>query len=171
MDSLTQIVLGASVGEAVLGRKVGNKALLYGAIAGTIPDLDVFASYFTDTVTALSMHRGFTHSILFALLWALVFVFAIGRKNKLLWGFTIFLSTLSHGIFDAMTTGGRGVGFFIPFNNERFFFPFRMIKVSPISISDFFSEWGMSVIFSEIKYLGIPCILILVFLYFKRKYK
>ena len=41
MDSLTQIVLGAAVGEATLGRKVGNKALLWGAIAGTIPDLDV----------------------------------------------------------------------------------------------------------------------------------
>lgn len=50
MDSLTQIVLGAAVGEAVLGKKVGNKAMLYGAIAGTIPDLDTFASYFVDTV-------------------------------------------------------------------------------------------------------------------------
>jgi inner membrane protein len=41
MDSLTQIVLGASVGEAVAGKKIGNKAMLWGAIAGTIPDLDV----------------------------------------------------------------------------------------------------------------------------------
>ena len=46
MDSLTQIVLGAAVGEAVLGKKVGNKAMLYGAIAGTIPDLDVITRYF-----------------------------------------------------------------------------------------------------------------------------
>ena len=38
MDSVTQIVLGAAVGELVLGRKVGNKAILWGAIAGTIPD-------------------------------------------------------------------------------------------------------------------------------------
>ncbi|MGB5360641.1 MAG: metal-dependent hydrolase, partial [Eudoraea sp.] len=51
MDSLTQIVLGASVGEVVLGKKVGNKAMLYGAIAGTIPDLDVLSRYFVDTVT------------------------------------------------------------------------------------------------------------------------
>ena len=68
MDSLTQIVLGASVGEVVLGRKVGNKAMLYGAIAGTIPDLDVIASNFTDTITANEIHRGFTHSIFFALI-------------------------------------------------------------------------------------------------------
>ena len=42
MDSVTQIALGAAVGEAVLGRKIGNRAMLWGAIAGTLPDLDVF---------------------------------------------------------------------------------------------------------------------------------
>ena len=65
MDSLTQIVLGAAVGELVLGRKVGNKAMIYGAVAGTIPDLDVFIGNFYDTVTALEIHRGFSHSIVF----------------------------------------------------------------------------------------------------------
>ncbi|HAB26726.1 MAG TPA: metal-dependent hydrolase, partial [Xanthomarina gelatinilytica] len=73
MDSLTQIVLGAAVGEAVLGKKVGNKAMLYGAIAGTIPDLDILASYVTDTVTALEIHRGFTHSIFFSVFFAPIF--------------------------------------------------------------------------------------------------
>ena len=42
MDSVTQLVLGAAVGEAALGRRVGNRAILWGAIAGTLPDLDVF---------------------------------------------------------------------------------------------------------------------------------
>jgi len=41
MDSITQIVLGAAVGDAVLGKKIGNRAMVWGAIAGTIPDLDV----------------------------------------------------------------------------------------------------------------------------------
>ena len=75
MDSLTQIILGAAVGEVVLGKKIGNKAMLYGAIAGTIPDLDVLASFFTDTVSALEIHRGFTHSIFFSVLFAPVFFF------------------------------------------------------------------------------------------------
>ncbi|MGC1204299.1 MAG: metal-dependent hydrolase [Flavobacteriaceae bacterium] len=113
-------------------------------------------------------HRGFTHSILFALLWALVLMFAFGKKHRLTWFLVIFLSTLSHGVLDAMTSGGRGVGFLIPFNNIRFFFPFREIKVSPIGIDKFFSSWGFRVILSEIKYIIIPCILILVFLYFKK---
>ena len=64
MDSLTQIVLGAAVGEVVLGRKVGNKAMLWGAIAGTIPDLDVYQSLFFDSLTTNELHRGFSHSIL-----------------------------------------------------------------------------------------------------------
>lgn len=66
MDSLTQIVLGAAVGEVILGKKIGNKALFFGAIAGTIPDLDVFIGVFKETIS----HRGFTHSFLFAFLMA-----------------------------------------------------------------------------------------------------
>ena len=64
MDSLTQIVLGASVAEATLGKKIGNKAILYGAIAGTIPDLDIILKFFVDDLSATEMHRGFSHSLL-----------------------------------------------------------------------------------------------------------
>ncbi len=70
MDSLTQIVLGAAVGELILGKKVGNKAILWGAIAGTIPDLDVLNRYFFDDLRANELHRGITHSILFSLVMA-----------------------------------------------------------------------------------------------------
>lgn len=68
MDSLTQIVLGAACGEVVAGKKIGNRAMLWGAVGGTIPDLDVFATFFTDEITATSFHRGFMHSFLFAAL-------------------------------------------------------------------------------------------------------
>lgn len=68
MDSLSQIVLGASVAEAVLGKKIGNKALLWGAIAGTIPDLDVISNWWLSEFDAMSSHRGFTHSILFCII-------------------------------------------------------------------------------------------------------
>jgi inner membrane protein len=67
MDSITQITLGAAVGEVVLGRKAGNRAMLWGAIAGTIPDLDVFANAVTDEISALAYHRAFTHSLTFAI--------------------------------------------------------------------------------------------------------
>lgn len=110
MDSLTQIVLGAAVGEAVLGRKVGNKAILYGAIAGTIPDLDIFASHFTDTVSALAIHRGFTHSIVFSVLFAPVFGWLVSRYEKYKefksWSWLFFWALITHPILDAYTTWG-----------------------------------------------------------------
>lgn len=76
MDSLTQIVLGAACGEAVAGKKLGNRAMLWGALGGTIPDLDVFASFFTDEIASTSFHRGFMHSFLFAALapWVLAWM-------------------------------------------------------------------------------------------------
>ncbi len=113
MDSLTQIVLGAAVGEAVLGKKVGNKAMLYGAIAGTIPDLDIISSYFTDTVTAISIHRGFTHSIVFAVLFAFIFGWIVSKyemyKNFKGWFWLFFWAFLTHSILDAHTTWGTQV--------------------------------------------------------------
>ncbi|WP_233900159.1 metal-dependent hydrolase [Tenacibaculum piscium] len=118
MDSLTQIILGAAVGEAVLGRKIGNKAMFYGAIAGTIPDLDVLASFFTDKVTALYIHRGFTHSIIFSVLFAPIFAWIVTRyekyKNFKNWTWLFFLAFVTHPILDAHTTWGTQL--FWPFD-------------------------------------------------------
>jgi len=84
MDSLTQIVLGAAVGEVVLGKKVGNKAMLWGAIAGTIPDLDVYQSLFFDSLRANELHRGFSHSILFSIIFAPILAWLLVKKEKIL---------------------------------------------------------------------------------------
>lgn len=82
MDSLTQIVLGAAVGEAVLGKKVGNRAMLWGAIAGTIPDLDVFIKLFTDELTSTELHRGISHSLFFSLLMAPILAWLVHKREK-----------------------------------------------------------------------------------------
>lgn len=122
MDSLTQIVLGAAVGEAVLGKKVGNKAILWGAIAGTIPDLDVLAKLFYDNVTANEIHRGFSHSILFSLLFAPIFgwlIFQLYKKKEAsFWGWTqlMFWGFFTHPLLDAHTTWGTQ--FFWPLANK-----------------------------------------------------
>lgn len=112
MDSLTQIVLGAAVGEAVLGRKVGNKAILWGAIAGTIPDLDVLTKLFFDSVTSNEMHRGFSHSIVFSLVFAPIFgwlIFKLYKGKESNWkGWTklMFWGFVTHPLLDAHTTWG-----------------------------------------------------------------
>ncbi|MHA7057516.1 metal-dependent hydrolase [Aquimarina sp. M1] len=112
MDSLTQIVLGAAVGEAAIGKKVGNKAILWGAIAGTIPDLDVIANFFFDNVTANELHRGFSHSILFSFVMAPILGWLVARlyKNKEAdwkdWTKLMFLGLFTHPLLDAFTTWG-----------------------------------------------------------------
>jgi inner membrane protein len=68
MDLVTQTLLGAAVGEIVLGRKAGNKAIMWGAVGGIIPDLDVLISPFYSEVDELFAHRGFSHSLIFAFL-------------------------------------------------------------------------------------------------------
>src|SRR5690606_35780671 len=120
MDSLTQIVLGAAVGEAVLGKKIGNKAMLYGAIAGTIPDLDVFVNSFTDTVSAIEIHRGFTHSILFSILFAPIFGWLVSRferyKSVKDWSWLFFWCLLTHPLLDSFITWGSQLIW--PFNTR-----------------------------------------------------
>ncbi len=84
MDSLTQLTLGAAVGEAVAGKKLGNKAMLWGALAGTIPDLDVITNFWMDDIEAMAFHRGISHSILFSLVVPIIlaaFTSWLYRKN------------------------------------------------------------------------------------------
>jgi len=125
MDSLTQIVLGAAVGEAVLGKKVGNKAALFGAIAGTIPDLDVLARFFVDTVTATEWHRGFSHSIVFSVLFAPILGWVVWKmlpKKEASWrewSWLFFWGLFTHPILDAFTTWGTQL--FWPFKTRLAF--------------------------------------------------
>lgn len=148
-----------------------NRLLMFLAILSSIiPDLDVIAFSLGIPYEHPLGHRGFSHSILFALMWSFLIVILLGKSRKLVVFLVLFLSTISHGILDALTTGGRGVGFLIPFDNERYFFPLRIIKVSPIGIEEFFSEWGIRVILSELKYIAIPCIIILITLSLVKKW-
>ena len=82
MDSLSQIVLGAAVGEAVLGRRIGNRAMVWGAVAGTIPDMDVLGKYFLSELDNLAFHRGISHSLLFCVVGALGFGWVTNRLYR-----------------------------------------------------------------------------------------
>lgn len=118
MDSLTQIVLGASVAEAVGGKKLGNKAALWGAIAGTIPDLDVFIRAYNDPIHGALLHRGFSHSIIFALIAGPLLGYLIyriyRRKHELkIWVWVAFMAIITHPMLDIFTS--YGTQFFWPF--------------------------------------------------------
>lgn len=112
MDSLSQIVLGAAVGNQVLGKKIGNKAILYGAIIGTMPDLDVLYGKLLDPLTATEIHRGFSHSTLLFLFLSPILGWILQKmehkkgvhfKEATLFSFLILQT---HSLLDLFTTWG-----------------------------------------------------------------
>ena len=139
MDSITHIVFGAVTGSALAGKKLGKKAMLWGALANSIPDIDVISGFWLNDPDAILAHRGFTHSILFAFLLSpiLSWLFAKYNKNKLMtfrnW-MKIFLSgMLFHISLDSMTSYGTGL--FEPFSHAR-------ISFNNIFVADpFFTIW------------------------------
>ncbi|MAI24374.1 MAG: hypothetical protein CL828_09970 [Crocinitomicaceae bacterium] len=82
MDSLSQIVLGAAVGELVLGKKLGNRAMVWGAVAGTLPDMDVLGQFFLNELDNLAFHRGISHSLTATVLGSLFFGWATDRLYR-----------------------------------------------------------------------------------------
>ncbi|MBD3609534.1 MAG: metal-dependent hydrolase [Gammaproteobacteria bacterium] len=120
MDSITQIALGAAVAEATIGRKVGRKALLWGAIAGTLPDLDVFVPL-GDAVKNFTYHRSASHSIFILALITPLIVWLINkthpqyREHSTRWAITIYLVFFTHVMLDSFTTFGTQI--FWPIDN------------------------------------------------------
>ncbi|VXB64868.1 conserved membrane hypothetical protein [Flavobacterium sp. 9AF] len=112
MDSLSQIVLGAATFALVKDKEIGKKALLYGAILGTIPDLDVVLNSFFDPIQQLAIHRAFSHSIFFSFLLSLLFAKWFSYKYKtsyLSWFWASFLALFTHPLLDICTTYGTRI--------------------------------------------------------------
>ena len=170
--ALTSIAIGSSYSKQVNTWKF----FFLGVFCSIIPDADVIAFQFGIPYDSFWGHRGFTHSIVFAILFGImisaVFYKHIFLSRKGLPTILFFiLCTASHGILDAMTSGGLGVAFFSPFDNARYFLPWRPIKVSPIGAIKFFSEHGIRVIKSEALWIGIPCTIYILLMKLVKKTK
>lgn len=142
-----------------LGREVISKRLLTtGVVASIIPDLDVSAFHLGIPYASEFGHRGFSHSLLFALIVAVVgAVLAQPLRSTSLRSFWfLFVVIASHGILDAFTNGGLGIAFFWPLSGDRFFAPVQPIEVSPLSLSRFLSLNGVAVLWSEILWVWLP---------------
>lgn len=142
-----------------LGRGVVSWRLCaVGVAASVLPDLDVLTIHLGIARGAVLGHRGFSHSILFAMLIAAVCAsFFRSPDSKFLRSFWfLFISTVSHAVLDAFTTGGLGVALFWPWSAERFFAPIRFIEAAPLSLSRFISQRGPTVLLSEILWVWLP---------------
>ncbi|MGV3540184.1 MAG: metal-dependent hydrolase [Rufibacter sp.] len=154
--------LAYSLGKAYPKKERVWKFSLLAAFCSIFPDADVIMFKFGVPYEHFFGHRGFSHSLVFALLLGLLVTKLFYRDVPLtsrrgLWlVFFFFLCTASHTLLDAMTSGGLGVAVFSPFDNERYFLPWRPIKVSPIGVGRFFTQRGIDVIRSELVCVGLP---------------
>ncbi|GAB5536817.1 MAG: metal-dependent hydrolase [Rubricoccaceae bacterium] len=132
MDSFTQAALGAAVGQAVAGPRVGRRAAFWGAVAGTLPDLDVVAYPFLDLAGQLYVHRGVTHGLAFGLVIGPLLGWLIWRIERWrgrndserdagtwrLWAGVMALGLVTHPLLDAFTVYGTQL--LAPFSNHPF---------------------------------------------------
>ncbi len=139
MDTLTHIVLGASIGEAMAGKELGRKALLIGAVANSLPDIDFVASLWLPVSTDLLAHRGFTHSILFMLLASSLIaslcrrLFSSSGISFARWGLFWALQISVHLFIDCFNVYGTGI--FEPFSHYR-------VSFNTLYVADpLFSVW------------------------------
>jgi inner membrane protein len=135
-----------------------------------LPDLDVIGFRFGVQYADWLGHRGFSHSFPFAAFCAGLAALAAPalRCHRALAAVIVFLAVASHILLDALTSGGLGVAALWPFSNERFFFPWRPIRVSPFSPRAFLSARGVAVIVSELLWVWLPCFLV-AFIFRPRK--
>ena len=167
-SAFSHVIVAVAMGRAFRNEELRWRELGLGAFCSVLPDLDVIGFPLGIEYGDLWGHRGMTHSILFAALLAgiLVALWYRGKPAIAMTGLFLyfFLCTASHGVLDAMTDGGLGVAFFSPFDTTRYFFSARPVLVSPIGISEFFSEYGARVLANEAVWIWLPSLALFVLL-------
>jgi len=157
MDSVTQAVLGAAIGEVVLGKKIGKKGAILGAVVATVPDLDVIFYLFYDKMEMLSIHRGYSHSLLINFVLAILVAFVL-TKFRLFNGIRFIrlllftsLCLTTHILLDSFTAYGTQL--FLPFSNMRFGFDSMNVVdplyTIPLIIGLVLSVWSQRAIYNK----------------------
>lgn len=125
MDPLTHGALGAAVAGLVTGKDKDMRAPAVGALAGALPDIDIIPTLFLGPMSQLDLHRGLTHSLLFAALISPILGFILYRLNGkqavprgfTAWSLIVLLGILSHILLDCFTSYGTRI--FLPFSDYR----------------------------------------------------
>ncbi|MDR1727331.1 MAG: metal-dependent hydrolase [Acidobacteriota bacterium] len=146
-------------GIAVGRRRLPMRLFWLAVVCSMLPDFDVAGFLVGVRYADLLGHRGFSHSLLFAALCggAAALAAPLLRCRRRLAAVVAFLAVASHIFLDALTSGGLGVAAFWPFDEGRFFLPWRPIRVSPFNPRAFASARGIAVILSELRWVWLPC--------------
>ncbi|MDR0441389.1 MAG: metal-dependent hydrolase [Candidatus Accumulibacter sp.] len=157
---ITHAAPALALGAAFGFRRIPPRLFWVAVFCAMLPDFDVIGFRFGVNYADLLGHRGFSHSLSFAALCgALAWAAApFLRCRRWLAFVLIFAAVASHIALDAATSGGLGVAAFWPFSGERYFFPWRPIRVSPLSLRAFLGERGLAVALSELRWVWLPCL-------------
>ena len=165
---ITHAFVGASL--TVL-RQRSISPLKFAVIAATLavlPDFDVLGFRHGIAYSDWLGHRGLTHSLPFAAVIGVLASLLFVRQVKLFSGqhwvlaFLLFVATASHGVLDSLTNAGLGVGFLIPFDDTRYFAPWRPLTASPLSISRFLDGSGATIMANEMRWVWAPIAVFIV---------
>lgn len=155
---LTHAVVPLALGLGAGRQYVSGPLLAAGAVASMLPDLDVLAFRLGVGYSHQFGHRGFSHSVSFALLLGVIACLLATRLRSSRSGAFafVFVAAVSHGLLDMLTTGGLGVALLWPLSEARFFAPWQVIEVSPLSLSRVFGPRGLAVLLSELMWVWVP---------------
>lgn len=150
------VALGVALGTT----RFPVRLLLFGLFCAVLPDLDVIGFRLGVRYADVLGHRGFSHSLLFALAVGVVgALIAPWLHSSRIAAFMLgFLAVTSHIALDALTDGGLGVAVFWPVDQTRYFFDWRPIRVSPFSPRVLMSQRGLEVLYSELRWIWLPCL-------------
>lgn len=114
MDSVSQLALGASVAHITLGDKLGKRAIVIGALVGTLPDLDVLVPY-ADAIESFTYHRSWSHSLFVLTLFSFALAFICQRLplrcelSYWRWWCGLWLVLITHALLDGFTVYGTQI--------------------------------------------------------------
>ena len=172
-SAFSHAIAASAISAAFYRAGVPKRVWIAGIACSVLPDLDVIGFRFGVHYGDFWGHRGFTHSLALAALPAAVLAASISRTrpeiSRVSLFVYLFLSTAGHGLLGAMTNGGLGVAFFSPFDNQRYFLPWRPIRVSPIGVSRFFGARGLAILKSELLWIWLPSILVILLVTISRR--
>lgn len=171
MPTILSHALAAGAAAQWWRRKKPTSFWIWTIVVAMLPDIDVIGFSFGIAYEDTFGHRGFTHSLFCAVVVGAIASWHLSHRpgsnlhrpasDSHLWALFLWFTavTASHGVLDALTNGGRGIAFFAPFGDQRYFFPWRPIQVSPIGVG-FFSARGVRVLASETRWIWLPSAII-----------
>jgi inner membrane protein len=159
-SALSHAAVALAAGTCFPRDELPRRAILVSVILAVLPDIDAVGYWLGVPTSALLGHRGLTHSLLFAAALGTVAALVYSRgpesvRDRRLLVFFFVLVTALHGVLDGFTNGGPGIAYFSPLGNERYFFPFRPIEVSPIGFG-VLNARGLRILLSETRWVLLP---------------